>query len=107
MYFYFNARGALFQTGWFIESLATQVLVIFVIRTSRVPFFKSRPGKWIVLTSVLVVLLGAILPYTPLAASLGFVSLPLPYFVFLIVLVVAYIVLTEFGKKLFLKKHTF
>jgi hypothetical protein len=70
----FRASEALFQTAWFVESLATQTLVLFVIRTAGNPL-RSRPSLPLAVTTVLVVLIGVILPFTPLAATLGFVPL--------------------------------
>ncbi len=78
----FRASGAPFQTGWFVNSLATQTLVLFVIRTAGNPS-RSRPSLALAVTTVLVVLIGVILPFTPLAATLGLVPLPGAYFVFL------------------------
>lgn len=78
----FHAHEALFHTGWFVESLATQTLVIFVIRAG-VGRGKSRPSVPLTATTVGVVLAGLLLPFTPLAAPLGFVPLPLAYFGFL------------------------
>lgn len=102
--FLFKANAGFFQTGWFIESLATQVLVVFVIRTAKSPFYKSRPGRWLIITCLGIVFLGIILPFTTLAKPLGFVMMPPLYFVVLILLVGSYILLVEFCKKLFLKK---
>ena len=106
MFFVFNARGHLFQTGWFIESVATEILVVFVIRTSRTPFFLSRPGKWLLTTCVGIVLVALILPFTPLSATLNFVSPPPLYFIVLKILVSTYLVLVETLKKIFLKKYS-
>ena len=94
----FRASEALFQTGWFVESLATQTLVLFVIRTAGNPL-RSRPSLPLAVTTVLVVLIGAILPFTPLAATLGFVPLPGTYFVFLGGVTVTYLVLVEVVKR--------
>ncbi len=71
----FHAGEALFQTGWFVESLATQVLVIFIIRTRGNPF-KSRPNPVLSATSFTVAVLGAVLPFTPLGTYFGFVPPP-------------------------------
>ena len=95
-----HADEALFQTGWFVESLATQVLVIFVIRTRGNPF-KSRPHAWLIWSSLVVVAVGALLPYTPLAAQLGFVPLPPAFFVILVAMVAVYLVIVEMGKRWF------
>jgi len=69
MLYIFHARGPLFQTGWFIESIATEILVVFVIRTARTPFFFSRPGKWLLITCLSLTLIGMLLPFTPLAGT--------------------------------------
>jgi Mg2+-importing ATPase len=97
----FHAGPALFHTGWFVESLATQILVIFVIRTRRVPFFRSRPSVPLLLASLSIVALGAILPFTPLAHVLGFRPLPGLFFLALTGIVVCYLALIELGKQVF------
>ena len=94
----FNAGPELFRTGWFVESLATQTLVIFVIRTRRVPFLRSRPSVTLLMAALAVVTVGAVLPATPLASRLGFVPLPATFFLVLVVMVVAYLVLIEVVK---------
>jgi Mg2+-importing ATPase len=94
----FAAPAALFHTGWFVESLATQTLVLFVIRTARSPL-KSRPSAWLAVTTLLVVAVGVALPYTLLASALGFVRLPMTYFAFLAAATVTYLMLVEFVKR--------
>jgi Mg2+-importing ATPase len=94
----FDAGPDLFRSGWFVESLATQTLVIFVIRTRRVPFFHSRPSRPVVTSAFAVVLVGAILPMSPLADDLGFARLPLGFFGALLLMVVAYLTLAEVAK---------
>jgi Mg2+-importing ATPase len=96
----FNAGEALFHTGWFIESLATQVMVIFVIRTRGNPF-KSRPKGLLTLTSLAVVLVAMILPFTPFAAMLGFVPPPPLFFLILLGMVLCYLVMVEIAKRYF------
>lgn len=107
MFYFFQAKPALFQTGWFIESLATEILVVFVIRTARTPFFLSRPGKYLLITCLLIVALGIFLPFTSLGKTFGFTALPALYFIILIFLVSTYLILVEVLKKLFLKKLSF
>ncbi|MBU4099084.1 HAD-IC family P-type ATPase, partial [Patescibacteria group bacterium] len=102
----FHAQEKLFQTGWFVESLATQVLIVFVIRTVKKPFYKSKPSKWLIITSLGIVGVGIALPFSPLAASLGFVALPPLYFVFLIIIIVAYLFFIDMAKRLFLQKYS-
>ena len=94
----FAAPAALFHTGWFVESLATQTLVLFVIRTARNPL-RSRPSRWLTTTTLLVVALGCLLPFSPLAPTLGFVPLPPVYFVFLAAATVTYLALVETVKR--------
>lgn len=107
MLFVFHANQSLFQTGWFVESIATEILVIFVIRTSRTPFFKSRPSPYLLLAALTMVGIGLLLPYSPLAKDLGFVMLPPLYFLVLLLLVVTYLFLVEMVKSIFLKKYSF
>ncbi len=97
----FHAGAVEFRTGWFVESLATQTLIIFAIRTRRVPFFRSHPSLPLTLAALAVVTVGAILPSTRLASVLGFSPLPEAYFATLALMVVAYLVLIEIGKTWF------
>ena len=90
-----------FRTGWFVESIATQTLVIYVIRTRRVPFFKSRPSLPMLFVPTLAALVGAVLPYTGLAHLLGFTPLPATFFLILFGMVVVYLLLVELAKTRF------
>ena len=99
----FNAGQTLFRTGWFVESIATQVLVIFVIRTRR-SLLRSQPNSWLVVTSLVVVLTAMLLPFSPLAHYLGFTPLPGKFFALLLALIVAYLVMVEAGKQWFYKR---
>ncbi|ARB92344.1 magnesium-translocating P-type ATPase [Legionella longbeachae] len=94
----FVATEPLFQTGWFVESLATQTLVVFVIRTAKSPW-KSKPSTPLIIMVLFVVSFAALLPFTPVAKFLGFVPLPPTYFLFLITATVTYLFLVEFIKK--------
>src|ERR1700693_510997 len=94
----FHASEPLFHTGWFVESLATQTLVLFVIRTMGNPL-RSRPSLPLAITTVAIVAIGTLLPYSPLAGILGFVPLPAPYFAFLILSVITYLFLVELAKR--------
>ena len=96
-----HAHAAEFRTGWFVESLSTQALIIFVIRTRRRPFWRSRPSQPLLLASVLVPLVGIALPYMPFGHTLGFSHLPLEYYPILGGMVIAYLVLVEFAKGIF------
>jgi len=93
----FNAGETLFHTGWFVESLATQTLVLFVIRTPKNPL-KSRPSLPLALTTAAIVVVGSVLPYSPLAGMLGFVPLPAKYFVFLFVATLTYLAVVQLAK---------
>ena len=96
----FDAHESLFRTGWFVESMATQVLVIFVIRTRRLPW-RSRAHPWLTATSLGVVATAMALPFTPLAPYLGFTPLPSTFFGLLIGMLVAYLAMVELGKQWF------
>ena len=101
MLWVFHSGPAQFRSGWFVESLATQTLVIFAIRTRRIPFFRSHPSLPLTLAALTVVLVGALLPATPLAHTLGFQSLPTAFFAALIGMILSYLVLIEIGKRIF------
>ncbi len=105
MLFIFGAAAnpALFQTGWFVESFWTEVLVIFVIRTRRIPFLTSRPGKWLILLTLSCVAFGTILPFTALGGFLGFTALPPEYWALLVLMVATYLFLVDAGKVFFYK----
>ena len=94
----FHANQTLFHTGWFVESLATQTLVLFVIRTMGNPL-ASRPSRPLAVTTIAIVAIGTLLPISPLANLLGFTAPPAPYFVLLVVAVVIYLLLVEVAKR--------
>jgi Mg2+-importing ATPase len=94
----FQANEALFHTGWFVESLATQTLVLFVIRTAGNPLH-SRPSTALTITTISIVLVGILLPFTSLASTLGFVPLPPLYFVFLTGATLTYLFFVEIVKR--------
>ena len=100
-----HAHAAEFRTGWFVESLATQTLVIFVIRTRRHPFWKSRPSTPLLVASLIVPLIGLALPLMPFAHALGFTRLPMSFYPILIGLVLMYLVLVEQAKVFFYRAH--
>ena len=97
-----HASEAAFHTGWFIESLATQTLVLFVIRTSGNPLH-SRPSKALIISVLLAIAIGILLPMTPLAADLGFVLLPPAFFGFLTAATATYLLLVEMVKRRFMR----
>jgi Mg2+-importing ATPase len=95
---WFHAGEELFHTGWFVESLATQTLVLFVIRTMKRPW-TSRPSRALTLTTLGIVAVGMLLPASPLAAPLGFTPLPAGYFFFLVSATATYLTLVELAKQ--------
>jgi Mg2+-importing ATPase len=96
-----HAGAIEFRTGWFVESLATQTLIIFAIRTRMVPFFRSRPSVQLAVTSLTVVAVGVALTISPLAHTLGFTPLPWQFFAVLAGFVAVYLVLVELAKLMF------
>ena len=96
-----HASHVEFRSGWFVESIATQTLVIFVIRTRRIPFFKSRPSTLMLIVPTGAAFVGAVLPYTGLAHLLGFSPLPGVFFLLLFAMVVFYLLLVELAKTRF------
>jgi Mg2+-importing ATPase len=99
----FHAGEALFHTGWFIESMATQVLVIFIIRTRKNPF-RSRPNPWLGACSLTVVAVAALLPFTPASEFLGFVAPPAFFFVILAAILIFYLLAVEGMKQWFFRR---
>jgi Mg2+-importing ATPase len=96
---FFHAGQAEFHTGWFVESLSTQTLVLFVIRTTGNPL-KSRPSTPLAITTILIVVMGVLLPYSRLALILGFTKLPTTFFIFLAISTLTYLLLVELAKRL-------
>ena len=94
----FRASEALFQTGWFVESLLTQTLIIHVIRTNHIPFLQSRASVALTATTVGIMLFGVWLPSSPLAPALGLTHLPHLYWPLLVLTLFAYVVLTQVVK---------
>ncbi len=109
MWFVFGAttrdNQALFQTGWFVESLMTQTLIVHVIRTSKIPFFQSRASLPMLMITATIMGIALYLPFSPIASSLGFVPLPAIYFVWLALILTSYCILTQFVKTWFIKKY--
>jgi len=99
----FQASEQLFHTGWFVESLATQTLVLFVIRTGGNPL-RSRPSLPLTITTLLVVVVGIVLPFTPLNVVLGLTPLPAKYFLFLFGMTVTYLMLVEVVKRRLMRR---
>lgn len=99
----FRANPAFFQTGWFLESIVTQTLIIFSIRTQAIPFYRSHPSKLFALSLFAVILLSLALPYLPLAIGFSFVKMPPVYFVMLTGILAAYFMLVEALKEWYYK----
>ena len=108
MFFVFRAsapeRAPLFQTGWFVESLLTQTLIIHIIRTNRVPFIQSRASWPLAVTTAIIMIVGVWLPSSPLGDALGFVPLPPLYWPLLVATLACYVTLTHAVKRWLLKK---
>jgi Mg2+-importing ATPase len=106
MIWVFHSGPAQFRSGWFVESLATQTLVIFAIRTRKVPFFRSHPSLPLTLAALGVVSVGALLPSMPFAHALGFHALPVSFFAAVVAMVAGYLGLIEAGKHFFYRTAT-
>ncbi len=107
MLYVFNAwaNPDLFHTGWFIESLFTQTLIIHVIRTNKIPFLQSRASGALILTSLVIVAFGAWLTVSPFASALGLVTLPPLYWLLLLTMLLSYVVLTQVVKVWFVRRY--
>ncbi|MCL2881275.1 MAG: magnesium-translocating P-type ATPase [Coriobacteriia bacterium] len=109
----YHALGATGQAGfiaqfhsmWFIESLLTQTMVLHTLRTAKIPFIQSRASLSLILFSIGGILVGGVLPYTPLAATLGFARPPLIFYAVLLVTIVAYLILVSVVKKFYTKRY--
>jgi Mg2+-importing ATPase len=101
-----NATQIQFRTGWFLESVVSASLIVLVIR-SRQPFFKSRPGKYLLIATLSIVVITLILPFTPLAGIFGFSPLPLSFLLLIGLIILFYIITAEIVKKIFYKKVKF
>ncbi|MGC8745433.1 MAG: magnesium-translocating P-type ATPase [Candidatus Saccharicenans sp.] len=93
----------LFQTGWFVESLLTQTMIVHIIRTKRIPFIQSRPSSHLLMTTLIIMSIGAWLPYSPFASSLGMVPLPAIYWVWIAGFLLSYSILAHLVKTWFYK----
>ena len=104
---YFGAwtHPGLFQTGWFTESLVTQTLVIFAIRTRKTPFFRSTPGRLLVISSLTMVGFALLLPYTPIGELFAFVTLPAEFYLFLLAFIASYLLMVELLKTIFYGRY--
>jgi P-type Mg2+ transporter len=103
----FNASIPLFRTGWFMESMLTQTLVVFVIRTRKVPFYRSKASKPLILSTICIAGLALVIPFTPLGDLFQFVSPPLLFFLLLAILTVSYLIVVEFVKRWFFRAYAY
>ncbi|MCM8799928.1 MAG: cation transporting ATPase C-terminal domain-containing protein, partial [Candidatus Omnitrophica bacterium] len=103
--FLFHASESVFRTGWFWESLCTQTLVIHIIRTGKVPFLESRPAQFLLFTSIYIVTIGILIPFTPLGRYFGFDLPPALYFFNLILIVATYLFTVQIVKNWFIKRY--
>jgi len=95
-----------FRTGWFLESVISASSVVLVVR-SRKPFFKSRPGKYLLIATLMIVGVTLIFPYTPFGKTFGFSPLPISFLLFMGVIVILYIIAAEIAKRVFYKRLNF
>jgi len=107
MLYIFNAwfNPALFHTGWFVESLISETLIIYIIRTDKIPFVQSWPSWPLLITTLAICGVSIYLPFSPLAATLGFVNLPPVYWLFLFIIVIMYFVFTQLIKRWFNRRY--
>ena len=94
----FKAAVSVFQTAWFVESLSTQALVVFVLRTRKTPFYKSKPGRYLLISTLAVVVVSFALPYTPLGAVFRFSPPPATFYLALVGIIAVYLFLVEVVK---------
>jgi len=104
LWYIFRASPELFHTGWFIESLFTQTLIIHIIRTRKIPFIKSKPSSLLLYSSVAVIVTGSVIVFSSVGKYFGFVSLPPALFISLVVISVVYLFSTQLMKNWFIKK---
>jgi P-type Mg2+ transporter len=104
--FILHATQNQFRTGWFLESVISASLIVLVIR-SRKPFFKSKPGKYLVAATLSVIVVTLILPFTPLGGIFGFSSLSMSFFLLIGIIVFCYIITAEMAKRVFYRKVKF
>ena len=105
LWWVFHASQPIFQTGWFLESLCTQTLVIHVIRTGKTPFIESTASQFLIFTSIYIVTIGLLLPFIPLGEHFGFVPPPLPFFLVLMAIIAAYLFLMQRVKSWFITRY--
>jgi Mg2+-importing ATPase len=109
MYFLFAANApahqSLFQTGWFVEGLLSQILIVHFIRTRKIPFIQSCAAKPVIAMTTLIMIVGLVIPFTPAGAALKMTPLPMAYFPCLAAILICYCLLTQVVKRLFIRKY--
>ena len=99
-----SSRQALFQSGWFVEGLLSQVLIVHMIRTQKIPFIQSFPSLPLLATTLVVMATGVLIPYSFIGKGIGMTPLPGAYYLWLIPILLAYCTLTQFMKVWYIKK---
>ena len=111
MWFYFAAntpaKQSLFQSGWFVEGLLSQTLIVHMIRTQKIPFLQSHASGPLLLTTGIIMAVGIYIPYSYVGASIGLAPLPLSYFPWLLLTLLSYSILTQLVKNWFIKKFDY
>jgi len=103
--FHASGNASLFHTGWFVESLVTQTLIVHIIRTNKIPFIQSWASWPLIVSTISVICIGVYLPFSPLASALKFVPLPPLFFVLLVMGLILYFILTQMLKVWFIRKY--
>jgi Mg2+-importing ATPase len=106
LFLIFHATTDQFRTGWFLESVISASVIVLVIRTRR-SFFRSKPGKYLLMATLLIVVVTILFPFTPLAELLGFQPLPMTILLVIGMIVVLYIIAAEIAKRSFYKRVNF
>jgi len=106
LYAIFNLNGDGFQTGWFMESLATQVLVIFAIRTKKLAIIKSRPSTGVAINAILAVIAGWLITFTPIGEYFGFIKTPINILLGISAIVLVYLAVVEWIKIKFYRRYS-
>ncbi len=105
LYYVYHLSEHQFQTGWFIESMATQIFVIYIIRTKKIPFLESRPSRALLVTTIIAVIFAWALQFTSFGRLMQFEALPFGILAIIASYVVIYLVLVEISKRVFYKFH--
>ena len=107
LFYFFKSSPILFHTGWFLESLATQTIVIHIIRTSKIPFVESRPSLGLFLMTIFIIGVGFLLPFLPIAGSIGFERPPLALIGVILFIIACYVLTAQTVKAWYVKKNEY